>query len=348
MNPAPLDLETVLSPAWLDAALGVPFPGVRVTSTSTVETLTTVATKVRFRLEYDENPGGAPDALCVKGYFENPAMVAAGQVEARFYRLVAPHVDVRMPRCVYAAVDEDSGHGLVLMDDLVATGSRFLTALSPYSVDQAAATLEQLARLHTVDLDTADGSTRGSTDDPWIAPRLEGYLEYVSADRLQSQLDDGRADGLAPEMRRADRVRAALVGVARHSASDARCLVHGDAHAGNVYLDPNGAPGLIDWQVVQRGAWELDVAYHVASVLGVEDRRRNERALVEHYLGVVAARVGDAPTLDAAWDAYCQALAYGYFMWAITQRVDRPIIETFTRRLGTAVEDHGSLERLGV
>jgi hypothetical protein len=41
-------------------------------------------------------------------------------------------------------------------------------------------------------------------------------------------------------------------------------------------------------------------------------------------------------------------MVYGYFMWAITQRVDRPIIETFVARLGAAVQDHESFDRLGV
>ena len=45
---------------------------------------------------------------------------------------------------------------------------------------------------------------------------------------------------------------------------------------------------------------------------------------------------------------YRAHLAYGYFMWAITQMVDPPIIETFTRRLGLAVADHDSFGLLGV
>jgi hypothetical protein len=39
---------------------------------------------------------------------------------------------------------------------------------------------------------------------------------------------------------------------------------------------------------------------------------------------------------------------YGYFMWGITQRVERPVLETFVARLGSAVQDHASFDRLGV
>src|SRR5262249_3327638 len=158
----------------------------------------------------------------------------------------------------------------------------------------------------------------------------------------------GRAASLSRESRRADRLRLALRALATHSAANARCLVHGDAHAGNLYLDASGAPGLIDWQVVQWGAWELDVAYHVGAVVEIADRERSERALLAHYLDAVRSFGGVTPSPDAAWDGYRAALVYGYFMWAITQRVERPIIETFVARLGAAVEAHESFERLGV
>lgn len=346
VSPAPLDLDEVLSPAWLDAVLGARFPGTRVAGTTVTEELRTIATKVRFAIAYDANPAGAPDACCVKGYFgpESASFASLGQVEARFYSELAPHLAVSVPPCVHAGIDPDSGHGLILMEDLVAGGSTFLTALSPYSVDQAAATLEQLARLHTADRTalTAGGDTG------WLAPRLAGYLGYVTEERLQEQLDDGRADGLAAEVRRADRLRAGLQVLAERSAAASACVVHGDAHAGNLYLDPSGAPGLIDWQVVQWGTWELDVAYHLGAVLDVADRTAHEQALLAHYLDAVRARGGDPPAPAAAWDAYREALVYGYFMWGITQRVERPVLETFVHRLGAAVQEHASLDRLGV
>ena len=344
VSPAPLDLDEVLSPAWLDHVLAARYPGTKVAVTGVTEDLRTIATKVRFDVAYDANPAGAPAALCVKGYFgpDSAGFVSLGQMEARFYSEVAPHLGVNVPRCVHTGIDPDTGHGIILMEDLVAAGSTFLTSRSPYSVDQAAGTLEQIARLHTAD-------RAAITDDTaWMAPRLHGYLDYVTEERLQAQLDDGRADGLADGIRRADRLRNGLGALAEHSAASAACIVHGDAHAGNLYLDPAGTPGLIDWQVVQWGAWELDVAYHLGAVLDIDDRRAHERALLGHYLDAVRAHGGDAPAEADAWEAYRRALVYGYFMWGITQRVERPILVTFVQRLGTAVQDHESFDRLGV
>ena len=342
---APLDLEEVLSPAWLDAVLAPLHPGARVASTEVVESLTTIASKVRFNVEYiDGCDAGGPTALCVKGYLapQSQSMATLGQIEARFYHEVAPRLGVLVPTCVSSAIDAETGHGLILMTDLVAEGATFLTALSPYTVEQAAATLEQLARLHVTDPNQLDLPEPG-----WLDPRLGGYLGYVSAERLQQQLDDGRGVALAAETRGADRLRAAFTTIADRARSNAACLIHGDAHAGNLFVTADGRPGLIDWQVVQRGAWELDVAYHLAAVLDVPDREANEVALLDHYLDAVRSHGGEPPSRSDAWDAYRDALVYGYFMWAITSRVERPVIDTFVTRLGSAVETHDSLARLG-
>jgi aminoglycoside phosphotransferase (APT) family kinase protein len=343
-SPAPLDLDAVLEPGWLSSALTPRYPGVRVTATSVVEELTTIASKVRFRVDYAGARGRAPGALCVKGYFapQSAQFASLGQTEARFYSEVAPWLPVRVPPCLHTGIDPQSGHGLIIMEDLVAAGCTFLTALSPYSVDQAAATLEQLALLHAADLPAA------VTSAGWLAPRLATYLDYVTAERLQALLDDGRAGELPGEVRDARRLRSALQVIADDSARKPEGLVHGDAHAGNLYLASDGAPGLIDWQVVQRGWWAIDVAYHVSAVLDPTDRAGHERGLLAHYLDV-RRRVGHtAPSPGEAWDEYRRALAYGYYMWAITQRVERPVVETFVRRTGIAVSTHETFERLGV
>ena len=121
-DPAPFDESVVLSPEWLSSTIGA-----RVRAVEVVERLETVATKVRFRVEYDDGdeqgssgPGGRVDAFCVKAYF-NPDMrarVGAGEPEARFYTELAPTLPIRVPPCVYAAIDPGTGHALVLMEDL--------------------------------------------------------------------------------------------------------------------------------------------------------------------------------------------------------------------------------------
>lgn len=346
---APLDLDEVLSPEWLTGMLAASFPGVEVADAHVTEKLVTVATKVRFDVDYAHRPEREiPDAFCVKGYFDldpdaTAGSLAAGAGETAFYRELAPTLDVRTPPCVHAGSDPETGHALIVMHDLVATGSTFLSALSPYSIDQTAATLDQLARLHAARWDDPR-----LADVPWLTSRIATIAEYVPATRVQEGLEGPRGAALPVAVLDAPRLLEALRALVARTDGEVRCIVHGDAHAGNIYLTPDEGPGLIDWQLVHRGSWAFDVAYHVAAVLSVEDRRGSERDLLAHYLGCLERHGGVVLDAEHAWLDYRAALAYGYFLWAITQRVEPEIIIEFTTRLGTAVADHGSFELLGV
>ena len=344
-GPAPFDETIVLSPEWLTETLGERFPGAVVDATTVTQRLETVATKVRFRLSYaDDKDQGAPPALCAKGYF-NPAVRArmsqGRSTEVEFYRDIASTVPVRMPTCIHAAVDEDTGHGLILMEDLIEQDATFLDPRTVYSPEETAASLDQLAALHA-----------SHWEDPTLPtsfpPRLAALAGVFDVAALQAQLDDGRVDGLPDDVRDADRLQRSMLALADLGRGLPGCLVHGDVHTGNIFVSPDGDPGLIDWQVAQCGAWALDVAYHLATVLDPEVRVESERALLDHYLDRLAARGVIPPERVDAWWLYRAHLPYGFFLWGITRAVERPVIEHLTGRLGSAVAHHGSFELLEV
>ncbi|MFD4405209.1 phosphotransferase family protein [Nocardia sp. NPDC058499] len=340
-DPAPFDEAVVLSPEWLAAVLEPGHPAVVPAATEVVERIETVATKLRFRVTYT-HPAEAPRALCAKGYF-NPLWRRGSRAEADFYRDFAHALPVRTPPCVYAAVDEDTGHALVLMRDMVVAGARFLDPLVGYGPGQAAGTLDQLAALHA-----ATWNGRRPDANRLFPPRLASLAGHMTVDKLQPLLDDGRAAGIPEDVRRADRLLAAMAAMDTLGSSSARCLVHGDLHAGNIYEMPDGSAGLIDWQVVQSGHWAQDVAYHLATVLDPDELARTERDLLEHYLHRLAAHGIEPPDRDRAWWMYRAHLPYGFYLWSMTRAVDRPIIEHLTGRLATAVARHGSLDLLEV
>ncbi|MFI5718997.1 phosphotransferase [Nocardia sp. NPDC051750] len=331
----------MLSPGWLTSTLAPSYPGAVVADTRIVERLETVATKLRFRVEYAQ-PTDAPTALCAKGYF-NPARTRTTRAEGDFYRLAAQDLPVRTPPCVHAAVDDRTGHALVLMHDLVAVGARFLDPTTTYGAERAAATLEQLAALHAA---TWDGKRSALYE--LFPPRLVRLSGHLSPEQLQGLLDDGRAPGVSQQVRSADRLIAAMAAMDRLRATEPACLIHGDLHTGNIYETADGRPGLIDWQVVQRGTWALDVAYHLATVLDPDELARHERTLLDHYLDRLGSHGVTAPGRGRAWQLYRSYLPYGMFMWGMTRAVDRPVIEHLTDRLGRAVERHRSLDLLGV
>lgn len=335
----PQVLERALDPDWLGGVLGQALAKVEL-----VELIRTVATKARFLAHPAD--GGAPLALCLKGLLDVDAMTARGGPtmvkEADFYGKVARHVAVRVPVHVASAIDREAQGAVVIMRDVIADGGTFCSALAPFTVDDAAQSLGQIAALH---------AGRGLlAERPWITRRIDSFAErpHLDAPQLQALLDDSRGESLIPATRNAARLLAAIKALAPRDAARPQFLVHGDAHAGNIFRTADGSTGLIDWQLLQSGGWALDLAYHLAAVLPVEVAELEERRLLGHYLALMRAQGCAMPDDEEAWAQYREAAAYGYYLWAITRKVDRPIIDTFTARLGAAVTRHDSFGLLGV
>jgi aminoglycoside/choline kinase family phosphotransferase len=227
------------------------------------------------------------------------------------------------------------------MRDLVVDGARFCTALEPFSVDQAKATLEQIAHLH------AGAALLERTR--WVGRRIADFADrgLMPPAVLQQLLDGPRGEGLDARTRDAARLIAGLSALSARDAQQPQTLVHGDAHAGNIYMTAEG-PGLIDWQLIQRGSWALDVPYHLCAVLPVEVAEAHEWELLDHYLDA-ARRLGvDVPPREAAQAQYRAGVVYGYYLWSITRRVDPEITNTFVDRLGKAVARLDSYRVLGL
>jgi len=345
-DPAPTDLDEVLSPAWLSEALSRPGAPVKVAGSRIVQRLQNSATKIRFEVDFDIPPPDGVRSYCVKGFFGDTYNLGGpnSPTEARYYLEIQAGSAVRTPDCPYAGINETTQHGIILMHDMVAKGGRFLTALEPYSADQAASSLDQLARLHAEDW---GGQRLGRFG--WLGNRFEimGDKPWLPLDILQGLMDGPRRAPLDPAICSAERIHGAFVALGPVAHRQPQCLVHGDAHAGNVW-EMDGQAGLIDWQLLQRGSWAIDVAYHIGSSLTPEARRASEQPLLKHYLERLRAHGAEPPAWDDAWFAYRTHIAYGYLLWAITRRVDPPIILEFVKRLGLAVSELETFELLGV
>lgn len=344
-DPAPVDLATVISPAWLTAMLARRWPGVQVRGADVVEVLATQATKVRLKLDVTGSGEQVPTAICIKGVLtDTGAGPAASIVETLFYREAAADLPVRVPPCIHASLNAEGSRGVVVMRDVIAAGGRFCTALEPFTPDEAMDGLDQLARLHA-----ASGPSSKAFAFPWAANFVErtASQSIIARDVLQGLLDGPRGDRLAPGLRDAARLESALGLYAAELRQGPLCLVHGDAHAGNIYRQADGQLGIVDWQILQKGNWAQDVAYHLAAVLTPEDRRAHERALLDEYRRRLKALGGPEFEADAAWRSYRAAIVYGYYLWAITRKVEPVIIHEFVCRLGTAADDLQSFELLG-
>jgi hypothetical protein len=226
------------------------------------------------------------------------------------------------------------------MEDVVANGGHVLSAHSPYSLETIRDTLGQLARLHAATWGPArlDGLE-------WLGRGVRGTWKDFPADFLTDLLHDGRGPDLPQELLDGEKVKEAML---RTGDAAETCVVHGDTHSGNAYLDGAGQACWLDWQVVHVGHWATDVSYHIATSLDIEDRRTHENELLRHYLAELAGAGVEPPPWDEAWDQYTLLFPYGYFLWAITRISSRAVVLVHIPRLGTAIADHDSFRRLGI
>jgi hypothetical protein len=335
--PVPDTLEQALSPRWLTAALQPRFPGIEVSAVVPGPVVDRISTNARFSIECAD---GCSQALCVKGYFNEIGRTARyiGAPEAGFYRDLATATGVRTLSSVYADIDPATQHGVVITEDVASQGATFLDGNSPYTPDQTAQTLAEFARLHA-----ATWADPRYTAVPWLDPRLGRVLEVwgesTTIDIIDRNLNGANGQGVPGEVRDARRLVDAYRSLAAEAASGAWCVIHGDAHVGNLFLDAGGTASLVDWQLVQRGMWYFDVGYHIASTLTVEERRRSERDLLHHYLDALASYGVTPPSWDDAWRAIGGGMLHGFFLWSITTKVEPAVIATLLARLGTAVAD---------
>jgi hypothetical protein len=338
----PHSLEELLSPRWLTAALGQRFPGIEVVGVTPGPVVSRVSTNARFEIECSSGmPDGLSPQLCAKGYFAQTQQPYrhVGESEARFYRYLAEPSGVRTLRSVYADVDPETRHGVVITEDVVVTGATFLDARSPYSPEQVASSLDVLAKLHA---STWEAPRWGPTE--WLAPRLDSYFSMRGIEDIRGNFDGPIGARVPDSTRQAEPLLTAFEALAAQSSSVTPwSVLHGDAHIGNVFLDGAGRPCFLDWQLVQRGPWYLDVGYHIGSALTVEDRRGSERDLLKHYLDRLGTGGVPIPAFDEAWLGYRRGILYGFFLWAITLKVDPQITSTLLERLGTAAADHDAL-----
>jgi Phosphotransferase enzyme family len=324
----PVTLEDATSPTWLSVALGT-----EVTAVAVGELDERVSTNAPMHIE---DADGHSRDVWLKGYYtpRGRDYRMAGVPEAMFYRELQPTLGVRTLRPLHAAVDTSTQDNVLVTEH--ADGAVFLDATSRYSVDQAAASLEQLALLHSSTWMAR--SWRGAS---WLDSRLLLYHLVRTAAEIDDNLRGPTGDAVPGPARDAQRLYDAFgIVAAQIETATPWSVIHGDPHIRNLYLDDADRPCFADWQLVQRGPWYLDVGYHLAAVLSVEDRRRVEDDLVRGYLARLAAG-----GIDVAFDAearggLCRGFVQGFYLWGITQHVDPAQTAVLLERLGTAVVDH--------
>ena len=225
---------------------------------------------------------------------------------------------------------------MIITEDVCAVGGVFLDTESEYTPDQVAESLGELAKLHAATWTNPDFA-----DASWLQPRMAQTLMARGLPEITANFDGQNGVGVPAQARDPYRLIETYRRLAGQMAVAADwTVIHGDTHIGNVFLDEQSRPSFLDWQLVQRSMWYIDVGYHIASALPVEQRRHSESDLLRHYLDRLAAGGVAAPSWDEAWLGVRRGMVHGFFLWAITCKVAPPVIASLLQRLGTAVADH--------
>jgi hypothetical protein len=331
--------------AWLTQVLGTGFPDIAVRQVDVVEVLHGTATKVRIRV--DHNLGSRlPAELCLKaGLEEHSDMMAATGIyanEALFFRDITDVVGAPAPRWWWADADTGTGRGAVVMEDLARPRIRFCRSTEPLTVDETEAALAALARFHAArfgrDIPQEWPWLRLSVTEP--SPSA-AYFRTLGPEVIAAELAKPQRGAVVPvELHDPSRIVAGFWAWVATNHEGPHCLLHGDAHIGNIYVDAVG-PRFCDWQTIRYGRPTFDVAYLVGSTLTVEDRRAAERDLLKAYRERLEAAGCKAPDEDQLWFDYRRDMTYGFFAWLTNLDVFQPeeINVATIGRFATAVLD---------
>lgn len=256
-----------------------------------------VGDMARIRLEYDSSgdPGPASVVAKIRGTTEvqvgMDAAMGLYNREARFYAELADRVPVGAP-CMFHIGDGDATP--ILMEDL--GGLRVGDQMEGLSVPDAERMMDVLADLHAAFWNAPE------LDAEWLAEPAEGVyaamiVQLVSSgvqtlrERFAGRVPDAVLDGVAEAAPR-------WGDVLRRCAEGPKTLVHNDCRLDNVFFGEDGAPVLVDWQVVARTRGTQDVGNLLAGSMDVGDLRANWESLLRRYHDRLRSRGVD----DYSWE----------------------------------------------
>jgi aminoglycoside phosphotransferase (APT) family kinase protein len=299
-----------VTPAWMSDALGADVADVRVLGRDD-------GTNRRARLGVRYRSGSGPEVVFAKAEGDHREVHARnGNLfnEADLFASGVP-LPVDHPHSYRVIVDRPRLDHLILMEDVTGRGGDPRDATRPMTPAQVEAGVRGLARLH----DRYWGLSATTPELGWVQTWAPTAGWQVGLRRRVPPGIERATESLAPGI--AGWAGDEVVDLwARFVATLTRgpvTLLHGDAHIGNTYVLPDHGVGFLDWQVVRRGNWSQDVGYFLVGALTVEDRRRNDRRVLDAYVDELG-RV-DA---DEAWLRYRASAVYGLAIWLSTLGTD--------------------------
>lgn len=346
--------EDEITAEWMTAALRQRSPGVTVERLEFVDAIRGTSSKLRYRLDLDAagKAAGIPETVILKGGFEPHSrdFDFMHEREIRGYRDVLTRIPLPAPACYFADFDAERKQGIIIMEDLVASGATFCHATQPQSFEQVARRLEVLAKFHAATWGSPAVKPGGEWED------LVDFLDTVdSFFELKTQPATWERfvtspRGVASSVRFQDRdwMLNAWRKMKHFAKQQAYSVLHGDIHLGNLYIAADGTPGFFD-TLASRGPGMIEVSYHISASIDSADRPNWERALVQHYLDALRQHGAEPPGFDKAMRQYAVFLVYGHFIWMTTESEyqTESVNTANAARVSAAMLEHDTDRRLG-
>jgi hypothetical protein len=280
-----------------------------------------VGMNMRYELR---GAAGTPGRLIAKLPSPDPTSRATGialrnyEREVKFYRHIAPTVDIRVAQCFHSEWHEADGDFVLVLEDL--SPARQGDQVIGCSPEQARTAVLELARLHgprwgdgTLDdveflqrRTAADAEQLGMLWAMFLPGFLATYAKYLDTEQV------ALVERFGPRL-----------GEWLDGRDLPPTVTHGDYRLDNLMFASadGGYPiATVDWQTPGHGAASADVSYFLGAGPQPDDRRRIERGLVDDYVSALEVY---GVSVDPAefWRHYARDAFSGVVMSVIASQI---------------------------
>ena len=310
---------------------------------------------IRYQLAYGTSDPNCPQTLIGKFASDDPGSRMTGITtlnyvrEVGFYNNIASKLTIPMPKCYYAAVEDEGVEHLLLLEDLApAEQGDQIVGCSPELAESAAKQLVGLQGPTWCDasLRTANWLAREDLD-AYHALAKEAYQTLIPGfvDRFSNALTKAHVE-LFEQLGSSSNFPVYLPN------EEIFCLSHMDYRLDNFLINEQSSPAritVVDWEGVGVNQPLTDVAYLLGSSLLPDVRIAYEEKIVRAYYNVLVDFGITGFSWDECWSAYRRASLHGFIVMVIagmlvvqTKRGDRMLHAMIQRHAQHAADLHAS------
>eukprot|EP00039_Didymoeca_costata_P015783 m.273434 g.273434 ORF g.273434 m.273434 type:complete len:448 (+) comp16280_c0_seq5:165-1508(+) len=233
--------------------------------------------------------------------------------EVFFYNVLAPKLNIKMPKCYFADYCAKTGNVLILIE-LVEGDFPKLVSEDEFPLERGQAMMDVLVEIHAPYLKM--GVPEGAPSDLKWVPRVDNKLfkqvgglckkDWGKYEELMKKYDDPIPEFVAKNknlyMDTSYKIQQSW------ARSEWVTLTHGDCKRDNWYFQDDGSAGLLDWQLLSWSVSPAEMSY-VFINLPIEFTKEHETTLLRrHFDGLQSQGAVSHLTFDEYMELYIISL----------------------------------------